>query len=232
MVLVKGLQKLSLIDFEPHTVATVFVGGCNFRCGYCHNPDLVLHFKKLKTIKEDELLSFLEKRKKWLDGVCITGGEPTLYTDLPFFISKIKNKGFLVKLDTNGYNPNMVKRLIEKKLIDYIAMDVKTSLDNYENVVGVKVDINKIKKSIELIKNSGIDYEFRTTVVPGLITKENIMKIGKLLKGSKRYVLQNFRSNRDMIENRFKNIKPYKKEEIEDMRKSINGFFKEVLIKN
>ncbi len=232
MVLVKGLQKLSLIDFEPHTVATVFVGGCNFRCGYCHNPDLVLHFKKLKTIKEDELLSFLEKRKKWLDGVCITGGEPTLYTDLPFFISKIKNKGFLVKLDTNGYNPLMIKRLIDGKLLDYIAMDVKTSLDDYENVVGVKVDINQIKKSIELIKNSGIDYEFRTTVVPGLITKENIMKIGKLLKGSKRYVLQNFRSNRDMIENRFKNIKPYKKEEIEDMRKSINGFFKEVLIKN
>ncbi len=232
MVLVKGLQKLSLIDFEPYSVATIFMAGCNFRCGFCHNPDLVLHFNEIKTIKEEELFSFLEKRKEWLDGVCITGGEPTLYTDLPFFISKIKNKGFLVKLDTNGYNPNMVKRLIEKKLIDYIAMDVKTSLDNYENVVGVKVDINKIKKSIELIKNSGIDYEFRTTVVPGLITKDNVIKIANLLKGSKRYVLQNFRSKKDMIENRFKNIKPYKQTEIDDMKKRIKDSFKEVLIKD
>ncbi len=232
MVLIKGLQKLSLIDFEPHTVATVFVGGCNFRCGFCHNPDLVLHFKDLKTIKEEEVLSFLEKRKKWLDGVCITGGEPTLYTDLPFFISKIKEKSFLVKLDTNGYNPAMIKRLIDGKLLDYIAMDIKTSLDDYETVVCVKVDINQIKKSIELIKNSGIDYEFRTTVVPGLITKENIMKIGKLLNGSKKYVLQNFRPNRDMIENRFKNIKPYSQKEIEDMKKGIKDFFREVLVKN
>ena len=232
MVLVKGLQKLSLIDFEPHTVATVFVGGCNFRCGFCHNPDLVLHSKDLKTIKENEVLSFLEKRKKWLDGVCITGGEPTLYTDLPSFISQIKERGFLVKLDTDGYNPAMIKRLIDNKLLDYIAMDIKTSLDDYETVVCVKVDINQIKKSIELIQNSGIDYEFRTTVVPGLITKDNVIKIANLLKGSKRYVLQNFRSNRDMIENRFKNIKPYKKEEIEDMRKSIKSYFGEVLIKN
>ncbi len=232
MVLIKGLQKLSLIDYEPNSVATIFVGGCNFRCGFCHNPDLVLHSRELRTIKEEEVLAFLEKRKKWLDGVCITGGEPTLYTDLPFFISKIKEKSFLVKLDTNGYNPLMIKRLVEKKLLDYIAMDIKTSLDDYENVVGVKVDINQIKKSIELIKNSGIDYEFRTTVVPRLITKENVVKIGKLLKGSKKYVLQNFRSKKDMIENRFKNIKPYKQSEIDDMKKSIKSYFGEVLIKN
>lgn len=232
MVLIKGLQKISLIDFEPYSVATIFVGGCNFRCGFCHNPGLVLHSKDIKTIKEEEVLSFLEKRKKWLDGVCITGGEPTLYTDLPSFISQIKEKGFLVKLDTDGYNPTMIKRLIDNKLLDYIAMDIKTSLDDYENVVGVKADINQVKKSIKLIQKSGVDYEFRTTVVPGLITKENILKIGELLKGSKKYILQNFRSKRDMIENRFKNIKPYKQKEIDDMKKSVDGFFKEVIVKN
>ncbi len=230
MVLIKGLQKTSLIDFEPYTAAVVFLGGCNFRCGYCHNPDLVLHFKQVDTISEEELLSFLDKRKDWLDGVVVTGGEPTIYKDLPEFISKIKKRNFLVKLDTNGTNPDMIKKLL--KQVDYIAMDVKTSLDDYSKVCGVSVDTGKIKKSIDLIKNSGIDYEFRTTLIPGLVTEKNVVKIAELLKGSKKYVIQNFREKADMIENRLRNIKPYKKEELEKIKETIKDYFEEVFIKD
>ncbi len=231
MVLIKGLQKISLIDFEPYTTAVVFLGGCNFRCGFCHNPDLVVRADEIETISEDDFFSFLDSRKKWLDGVCITGGEPCLYPDLLPFILKIKEKGLLIKLDTNGSNPSMIKELIEKKVVDYIAMDVKADFDNYDVVAGVKVDIDKIKESISLIKGCGVDYEFRTTVVPGLVTKEDVAKIGKYLDGSKKYVIQNFKAKENMIENRFKNIKPYKKGELEEMKGSVKDFFEEVLVR-
>ncbi|MCK4522289.1 MAG: anaerobic ribonucleoside-triphosphate reductase activating protein [Nanoarchaeota archaeon] len=231
MVIIKGLQKTSLIDFSPYTVSVIFVGGCDFRCGFCHNPDLVLRFNEIKTIKEEELFKHLDERKKWLDGVCITGGEPCIYKDLPEFIKKIKDRGLLVKLDTNGNNPDILRRIINEKIVDYIAMDVKTSLGDYEKVVNVKVDINRIKESIDLIRNSGIDYEFRTTVVPGLVGKKEVMEIAELLKGSKRYVLQNFRSSRDMIDNKFKGTEIYKKVELEDMKESIKGCFEEVLVR-
>ena len=231
MVLIKGLNKTCLIDYEPYTSCVVFLGGCNFRCGYCHNPDLVLRFHEIATIPETELFSFLEARKKWLDGVVITGGEPTLNKDLPDLILKIKNMGYLVKLDTNGSNPSMISELIDRKLIDYVAMDFKTSLDEYSNVCGVNVDIDEIKKSVSVIQNSRVDYEFRTTLVPGLVGKENIIKIGQFLNGSKRYVLQNFREKADMIEARFKNLKPYKQEEMLAMKESVKPYFDEVKIR-
>ena len=229
MVLIKGLQKTCLIDFEPYTSCVVFLGGCDFRCGYCHNPDLVLNFKEIDTIKEEEFFSFLDSRKKWLDGVVLSGGEPTIYKDLPKFISKIKEKGFLVKLDTNGYNPEMVEKVIGK--IDFISMDIKTSLDEYGDVIGFEPNINKIKKSINLIKNSKVDCEFRTTVVPGLVTLKNVVKIGELLKGAKRYTIQNFNPKGDMIETRFKNIKPYSKEALLEMKEAVSEYFDEVVIK-
>lgn len=231
MVLIKGLNKTCLIDFEPYTSCVIFLGGCNFRCGYCHNPDLVINLNNAPTIREEEVLSFLDTRKNWLDGVVISGGEPTLHNDLPSFISKIKEKGYLVKLDTNGINPDMLRMLIEKRLIDYVAMDIKTSLDEYENVTCVKLDINRIKESIDILKNSGIAYEFRTTMVPGLVTKENVFKIAEMLSGSRRYVLQNFREKVDMIETRFKNIHPYKKEDLEALKEMIKDKFDEVRIR-
>jgi len=232
MVLIKGIQKTCLVDFEPYTSCVLFFGGCNFRCGYCHNPELVLNFNSIKTIEEEEIFSFLESRKNWIDGIVITGGEPTLYKDLPEFIDKIKKMGFLVKLDTNGSNPEMVKNLIEKKLVDYIAMDIKTSPENYGIVTGVNIDIEKIKSSADIIKNSEVEHEFRTTIVPGLVTKEDLIKIGEWLKGSKKYVIQNFREKADMIENRFKNISPHKKEELDEIREKMLKFFKEVVVKS
>jgi pyruvate formate lyase activating enzyme len=231
MVLIKGLNKTCLIDFEPYTACVVFLGGCNFRCGYCHNPDLVLHFNNIPSISEDEFFSFLDKRKKWLDGAVVTGGEPTMQKDLVGFFAKIKEKGFLVKLDTNGSNPHVISALISKKLVDYIAMDIKTSLGDYNNVCGVDVDIKKIRESIELIKNSSVDYEFRTTFIPGIVTKDNALNIAETLKGARKYVIQNFREKADMIEARFKNIKPYSKEELEDIKKAVSGYFEEVKIR-
>jgi pyruvate formate lyase activating enzyme len=231
MVIIKGLQKTCLIDFEPYISAVVFLGGCNFRCGYCHNPELVLNSNNIEEISEEDFFSFLDERRKWLDGVCISGGEPTIHKDLIQFINKIKEKGLLVKLDTNGYNSDLIKKLIELKLIDYIAMDIKTKLENYNEFCGVKVDISKIKESISIIKNCGIDYEFRTTAIPLFVTNEDIVSIGKFLKGSKKYVIQNFSPREDMIEARFKNVRPYKKEELEKMKDSVKGFFDEVIVK-
>jgi pyruvate formate lyase activating enzyme len=230
MVIIKGLNKTCLVDFEPYTACVVFLAGCNFRCGYCHNPDVVFNNDKT-SIDESEFFSFLESRKGWLDGVVITGGEPTSYKDLPIFIKKIKDSGFLVKLDTNGSNPEMIKMLIHDKILDYIAMDIKTDLESYSNVCGVNVDINKIRQSIDIIKSSGVAYEFRSTMVPGLISQDSLIKIGEFLKGSKRYVLQNFREKMDMIENRFKNIKPYKTEEMQKFKEIVKPYFEEVSIR-
>jgi pyruvate formate lyase activating enzyme len=231
MVTIKGLQKTCLIDFEPYTSCVVFLGGCNFRCGYCHNPSLVLKPNDVETIKEEEFFSFLDSRKKWLDGVVISGGEPCVYKDLVPFIAKIKEKGFLVKLDTNGSNPILLKELLDKKLIDCVAMDIKTSLDEYSGVIGFEMNIDKIKHSIDLIKNSEIEYNFRTTVVPGLVTLKEVVKIGKLLKGAKKYTIQNFNPKGDMIETRFKNVKSYTQEELLEIKEAVSSYFDEVVIR-
>ena len=230
-MLIKGLQKTSLIDFPPYLASVIFTGGCSFRCGFCHNPDLVLHFDKLKTISEEEVFEYLEEKKNWIDGVVITGGEPTLQKDLVEFMSRIKSMGLLLKLDTNGSNPDMLKEIIDKKIVDYIAMDVKTRLEDYEKVVGVKVDVDKIKRSILLIRDSGIDYEFRTTVIPGIIGKEEVASIGELLKGSKKYVLQNFRNSAGLIDEKFKEINPYSEKELEELKNVVADKFETVEIR-
>jgi pyruvate formate lyase activating enzyme len=232
MVIIKGLQKTCLVDFEPYMAATVFLGGCNFRCGFCHNPDLVISTKETDDLNEQEFFDFLDERKKWLDGVCITGGEPCLYEDIPIFINKIKEKGLLVKLDTNGSNPQLIEKLLRLKLLDYIAMDIKTKFENYDEVCNVKVDIEKIKQSIQIIKDSKIDYEFRTTVIPNFITKEDIIEIAKQIKGAKKYTIQNFSNKNNMINNDFKTNSQYKKEELDDMKKGISKLITEVIIKD
>jgi pyruvate formate lyase activating enzyme len=233
-----GLQKLTLIDFPGRLAATVFLVGCSFRCPWCYSSELVLP-EKIKShpkIPEKYLFDFLKERKGLLEAVVICGGEPCLNKDLPQFCKKIKKQGYLVKLDTNGSNPEMLKKLIDKNLVDYVAMDIKAPLgaksqikskiqiSKYEKAVGGKVDLNKIKKSIEIIKNSGIDYEMRTTVVPGTHTKEDILQIAKDISPAKRYYLQNFRPEKT-IDPKFEKIKPYPQEYILEILKAIAPFF-------
>ena len=192
MVEIKGIEKMTLVDYPGKVASTLFLPNCNFRCHYCHNPDLVLRPHTLKTIDEKELMNYLESKKKWIDGICITGGEPTIHKDLPEFIAKFKEKGFSVKLDTNGTNPEMLNLLIEKKLVDCIAMDIKAPLEKYDEVTGVTVNKESIKKSVELLKKSKIDCEFRTTVCPGMLDEKDMDTIGIWLKGEKKYFLQGF----------------------------------------
>jgi pyruvate formate lyase activating enzyme len=216
-MLLGGLQKTTLIDYPGKIACTVFTVGCNFRCPFCHNRDLVslkgFRKKRLKEDKDGEIFDFLKKRVGLLDGVCITGGEPVLQKDLEGFIKKIKKLGFLVKLDTNGSRPEVIKRLLRKRLIDFIAMDVKTTFEDYPKVVGIKNDELRIKNSIKIILNSGIDYELRTTVVPGLHDEKILVKMARQLKdlvGKKKinWVWQNFRP-KNCLDPEFLKIKPY-----------------------
>lgn len=224
MLPIKGIQKTSLIDYPDRISTIIFLSGCNFRCPYCQNPDLIKNPDKFPTIKEDKLINFLEKRKKWVDAIVVTGGEPLLYNLMPF-LKKLKEKGFFIKLDTNGSNPKQLKEIISKELVDYIAMDVKAPLENYNKVAGVKVDLASIKQSINLIINSGIDYEFRMTVLTKLHSEEDILKTAKQLKGAKKFYLQQF-SPKVTLDSSFKKAKPFKKEEIERIKEKIRGNFK------
>ncbi len=191
-MIIGGFQRFSLIDYPGKICAIVFTQGCNFRCPYCHNPELVDMKRAIGFIPEEEILSFLKKRRGRLDAVEITGGEPTLQPDLLDFLKAIKDMGYLIKLDSNGTHPDMLEQIIYKNLVDYLAMDVKAPLEKYEEIVNVKVDTEKIKYSIDLIKNSRLNYEFRTTVVKSLLSKEDIIEIGKLIKGTNLYILQKF----------------------------------------
>ncbi|MGC8770654.1 MAG: anaerobic ribonucleoside-triphosphate reductase activating protein [Brevinematia bacterium] len=177
----KGIQKLTLIDYPEHIATTLFTGGCNFNCFWCHNRSLVEKDKLslLPNIPEEDIQSFLLSRKGKIEGVCITGGEPTIWGErLAKFMKWCKDNGFLVKLDTNGYNPDVLLFYLSKGLLDYIAMDIKNTFDKYPETVGVKnLDISRIKKSIEIIKNSGIAHQFRTTVVTNLVEKDKLEEI-------------------------------------------------------
>ena len=223
-MMIKGLQKLSLIEYPGKISAIVFLGNCNFRCHFCYNTDLVKNYDKLPDIPEKNILEFLSTRKGLLDGLAITGGEPTLHKDLPDFIKKVKDLGFLVMLETNGSNPKMLKELIDKKLVDYIAMDIKAPLEKYDEVTGVKVNKKKIQESIDIIHNSGIDYEFRSTVIPKHFKKEDALAIGKWLKGSKRFVLQQFRSDKTLDEN-YKKMEAYSPEKMKEFVEIMKPFF-------
>ena len=221
-----GLQKLTLIDYPGKIAATVFLMGCNLRCAFCYNSDIVLpeKIKKQKAIPQKEFFNFLKERKTLLDAVCIGGGEPTIYKDLPTFIKKIKKIGFLVKLDTNGTNPKMLRYLIDKKLVDYVAMDIKAPREKYDLVCQKKVNIKNIEKSIKILKEEKIDYEFRTTIVPTLHTKEDILQILKWIRPSKKYYLQNF-SPKTTINLKLETVKPYSQKFLLEIQKLIAPFF-------
>jgi pyruvate formate lyase activating enzyme len=201
-MLIGGLQPLTLIDFPDKVSAILFTAGCNMRCGYCHNPELVLPelIKKNQKnfVSEDDFWSFLDSRKGFLDGIVISGGEPTLQPDLIPFLETIKSQGFLIKLDTNGTAPDIIEKIIERKLVDYIAMDIKSPLDDYEQLVATKLSIPDIKRSQAIIKNSGLPYEFRTTVINGFHSMEDIKSIIKSCIGAKKYTIQNFRNQKTL----------------------------------
>ena len=195
-----GLEKLSLVDYDGFVSATVFTGTCNFKCGFCHNSPLVLGAHELEQIPEEDVLSYLEKRKGILEGVCVTGGEPTLQKDLPAFLEKLKKIGYSVKLDTNGTNPDLVKTLNENGLCDYFAMDIKNDRENYASIIGFdKYDTKKVEKTVEYFLSGKADYELRTTLIKEYHKKDNIVKIGEWIKGAKKYFLQKFKASDSCI---------------------------------
>lgn len=196
---IAGLQKLTLLDYPEKMACTVFTHGCNFRCPFCYNSPLVTDELRSE-ISEDEFFAFLSSRKGILSGVCITGGEPTLQKDLPDFIKKIKAMGFLVKLDTNGYNPSVLKALLQENLLDYVAMDIKNSKEKYSLTCGIDIDISRIEQSMEILKASGIDFEFRTTIVKEFHGEKELRDISLWLEGQKKYFLQQFKDNGSVIE--------------------------------
>jgi pyruvate formate lyase activating enzyme len=227
-----GLQKTTLVDYPGKVAATVFTVGCNFRCPYCHNPELVLPdlIKKQPQISEEEVINFLSERQGLLEGLCITGGEPTLHQDLINFLEKVKTLGYSIKLDSNGSQPQVLKEIFHKKLIDYIAMDVKTIPQKYHLVTLNQVPAENILESINLIKESGIDYEFRTTVAPEIVTKEDIFQIVELIKPARAYFLQSFKGIKT-LDPRFVQLKGISEEELKEIITQIKPFFKECALR-
>ncbi len=226
MIEIKGLQKTSLIDYPGKISAVVFLGGCNFRCPYCFNRDLVLNPERVKTIPQEEFFDFLKSKRKWLDGVVIGGGEPCIHKDLLDFIRKIKKMGFLIALETNGSNPKMLKQLIDQKLVDYFAMDIKAPIEDYHRVINAKTDTKKIRESINLIINSGTDHEFRSTILPLLHSKEDILNMAKLIKGAKIYYLQQFRPGETLLDPGFKKERPFSQQGMEDFKNACSKYVK------
>lgn len=213
-----GLNKLTTQDFPEHLACIIFTKGCNFNCSYCYNRDLVDN--KAETIDEDYVMAYLYKRRKILDGVVISGGEPTIWDDLIPFIKKVKEFKLDIKLDTNGYNPTMLKEILDNNLVDYIAMDIKAIPDKYMKVINKKIDFNKILESIDLIKKSNIKYEFRTTIMKDVHDKKDIIKILKLIGDSKLY-LQNFQYT-DVVKD--KNIKSFSRDELLKLKEELKEY--------
>ncbi len=222
-MLIGGLQKVSLIDFPGRVAAIVFTRGCNFRCRYCHNPELVLPERYCTPISEEYVLDFLQSRRELLDGVVITGGEPTIQNDLIEFIGKIKAMSFLVKLDTSGISPDVLELIIKKGLVDYIAMDIKAPLEKYATVTNTNADIEKIRRSISIIKTSGVDYEFRTTMARSLTSPDDIIGIAKSISGSKKYVLQRFAKS-DTLDAAFVPGDAYGNAELEKLKDALKEY--------
>ena len=215
-----GLQKLTLLDYPGRVACTVFLQGCNFKCPFCYNSSLIDSTDN-NFLSTNDFFDFLDKRKKVLDGVAITGGEPLLNPSIKDFIKKIKEKGFLVKLDTNGSNPSLLKELIEENLVDYVAMDIKNTFEKYPLTTGVNVEIENIKNSIFLLINSSIDYEFRTTVVKEFHNVEDFKLIGNQIKGAKNYYLQSYQEKDSVLS---KNLHPLSKDELQACLKVVKEF--------
>ncbi|MBW2990301.1 anaerobic ribonucleoside-triphosphate reductase activating protein [Candidatus Woesearchaeota archaeon] len=230
-MLIKGFQATSLADYPGEIASIVFVAECDFRCPYCYNKLLVLNSPDLIELDEKKILEKISERRKLIDGVVISGGEPVLQKGLPEFAGKIKELELKVKVDTNGTNPDMIQELIDKGLADFIAMDIKGPLDKYNEIAMVKVNKSAIKKSTEIIMQGKTDYEFRTTALPDLLTKKDFLEIGKWLKGAKKYCIQQFKKMPDMIDESFAGKKTYSKEELEEIRKELEPYFERIEVR-
>ena len=212
-----GLHKVSLIEYPGKISAIVFTQGCNFRCPYCYNPELVDPDLYGECLSEEEVFSFLERRKGKLDAVTITGGEPTIHHDLIGFIKRVKKMGYLIKLDTNGSDPDVLRQLFSGCLLDYIAMDIKGPLHKYKTVTQSKIDEDKIRQSIGIIMKSAVPYEFRTTIPKRLLHEDDLVEMGKLLRNAGRYILQNFIAT-TTLDKEFLKYEAYSQEEMEYFR--------------
>lgn len=227
--MINGFNKTTLLDYPGHLAATIFLGECNFRCPFCHNASLVLTPESQPVISEDEIFSTLKKRVGILEGVCITGGEPTLYTGLHDLIKQIKDLGFLVKLDTNGSNPKTIRKLLEEKLVDYVAMDIKNSKEKYEVTTGIKnINLDRISESISLLLNSNIDYEFRTTAVKNFHENSDFLSIANWISGAKSYYIQAFKDSGDLISD---NLSGFSLSELNEFKKTVLPFVKYIDIR-
>lgn len=226
---IRGLQKTTLLDYPGYVASTIFLGGCNFRCPFCHNMELAVDPASVPQISEQEVLSFLESRRGILDGVCITGGEPTLSLGLITFMQQIKSLGYKIKLDTNGYLPHVVKDMLHMNLLDYIAMDIKSSPTGYCTASGLDtVDMDLIKKSIQLIMQSGISYEFRTTIVKEYHDETVMRDIGELINGANAYYLQSFKDSEQVYDH---SLHACSKEELLHYQELLVPFVKNVSLR-
>jgi len=233
-MVIAGMQKLTLLDYPGHMACIIFTKGCNFNCSFCQNSGLICNTQDEEYIKETEVLEYLEKRKKVLDGLVISGGEPTLQKDLKEFIKKVKGIGLKVKLDTNGYNPKFLQELLDENLLDYVAMDVKADMKNNPQVIGKGIIIERIKESINILIDSSIDYEFRTTIIKGIHDVDKIKEILELIGPKSKYYIQNFKLSENVIDKTLQSFSNEELEEIEtEIRKKyklakVRGLYKEV----
>ncbi len=226
-----GFIKTSLLDWDGHVVASLYLPGCNFRCPFCHNKDVVLDPGSFDEVSFSEVEEFVRSNAEFLDGVVVTGGEPTVHKDLPDLLRKIKGLGMKVKLDTNGTDPDMLRDLIEAGLVDYVAMDLKAPLnEKYDDLAGVSVDLGRIKRSIELLETSGVEHEFRTTVVPILLSAQDVEAMAAYIGGTKKFALQQFRPERTLDPN-LSAVKPYSKAAILGMAENARQYVRKVVIR-
>jgi pyruvate formate lyase activating enzyme len=228
-MLIGGLQKTTLLDYPDKLAATIFTVGCNFRCSFCHNPDIVKGIAKV--IPTSDVLDFLRKRKKLLDAVCVTGGEPTMQTGLITFLKKLKSMGYLTKLDTNGTNYALLEKLILRGLVDYVAMDIKAPWKKYAKVTCRKNDLSSIKKSVTMLKKGIVDYEFRSTVLPELHSPEDIVSMARQVKGSNKYYIQQFRPASKLVNQDFVEFKSYSKRQLNEIIAGFKDWFKECKVR-
>lgn len=230
-MVIGGLQRFTLIDYPGKVAAIVFTQGCNLRCPYCYNRSLVLPEFYQAPLPQAEVFAFLESRKGRLDGVVVTGGEPTVHPDLPQFLRAIREMGFLVKLDTNGACPEVLEEVIRQGLVDYIAMDVKAPLPKYPEVTGSGIAPEKIQRSIALILESGLEHEFRTTVVKEMLTPEDIVGTARLIRGARRYALQRFMATETLVNPDFRGGTSYSDEELREIARRVAGYAGEVILR-
>jgi pyruvate formate lyase activating enzyme len=221
---IRGLYKTSLLDYPEKITSTIFLGGCNLRCGYCHNPDLALNSSVLEKIEEEEVLDFLKKRKRLIDGVTISGGEPTIEKGLIPFLEKVKSLKLLVKIDTNGFLPHIISACIEKKLIDYAAVDIKTSPEKYPSLTGMNLSFDTILSTIDILRCSVLDHELRTTCVPGFVTVDDIKRIGESVGAVKKYYLQQFINTNTLLDSEIETLTPYSIDYLHELKNEAEKF--------